>query len=98
MRSNVGPVLVDVTPVDVPIPVPNRRVQADSAGLFIVPNLPAGTYRLRAFVDTDEDGRWDGGHLVPYSPPERIIWRDEPTRVRARWETSLPDTLRIPTP
>lgn len=98
VRSNEGPVLVDIAPVDVPVPVPDRRVQADTAGHFIVPNLPAGTYRLRAFVDTDEDGQWDGGRLMPYSPPESIIWRDEPTRVRARWETSLPDTLRIPTP
>lgn len=93
-----GPVVVQTSAVEVPIPVPEYEVVADSAGAFLIRGLPAGTYRLRAFVDEDEDGVWDGGLLMPYHAPEHIVWTDEPSRVRARWETSLPDTLRIPAP
>ena len=96
--ADEGPVVVQSTAVEVPVPLPEYEVSADSAGRFVIPGLPEGTYLLRAFVDEDEDGRWDGGLLTPYDAPEPVIWLDEPARVRARWETSLPDTLEIPTP
>lgn len=92
------PAVVEAIPVEVIAAVEPSRAIADSSGAFIFRNLPEGTYRLRAFADRDGDGMWDGGLLVPYTPPEAITWRNEPTRVRARWETSLPDTLRIPSP
>src|SRR5690606_13309166 len=72
-----------------------RRVRADAAGRFAFRDLPAGTYRLRAFVDRDGDLRWDGGRIAPYTPAEPLTWSTEAHRVRARWETALPDTVRI---
>ena len=70
-------------------------VQAGPDGRFSFTGLPEGTYRFRIFLDRDEDGRWDGGQLLPYAPPEPLAWGAEPIEVRARWVTEPADTLRI---
>ncbi len=90
------PVVVQVYPLDVAGTVPSYSVAADSSGSFVVSGLPAGTYRLRAFADVNESGTWDPGLLMPYRPAEGVAWHTEAVRVRSRWETALPDTLRIP--
>lgn len=97
--SSDGPsIVVQLIPVDVPVETPEYQVEVDLNGAFAFRNLPAGTFRLRAFVDENANGKWDPGLLTPYRPAERIVWRAEPVRVRARWETALPDTLRVPEP
>ncbi len=68
--------------------------RADAAGAFTLPGLPEGEVRLRVFVDRNGNGRWDGGRLAPYLPPEPLRFVDAPQRVRPRWETVV-DTLRI---
>ncbi len=85
-----GSVLVEAVPIG-GNPV---TVEAAADGTFVLPRLPGGAVRLRAFVDRDGDGRWDGGRLAPYRPPEPLLLVPEPTRVRPRWETEV-DTLRV---
>ncbi len=77
---------------------PYAAAQADASGAFIFRNLPEGAYRFRAFVDRNRNGRWDGGAILPYTPAEPLIWGTEAPAWRARWESALADTLRIPTP
>ncbi len=96
--SDARPVVIQIMPVEVESAVPRYEVRADATGVFLFRDLPAGTYRLRAFGDRNEDGAWSGGMLEPYLTPEPIDWLTDPSRVRARWETSLPDTLRIREP
>ena len=88
-------ILVQAIPVDVSVVVPTYEVAADDEGNFLFSGLPAGEYRLRAFADENSNGRWDPGLLLPYTPGEGITWRSEPSRVRARWETAVPDTMHI---
>jgi uncharacterized protein (DUF2141 family) len=76
---------------------PYRQVVADSSGRFLVPLLPPGPYRIRAFVDLDGDGRWDGGRISPYRPAEPVAWSEDAVRVRARWDTALEQPLAIGT-
>ena len=92
------PVVVETWPdtLDVQDAAPPYRATADSAGFFLLPRLPAGTYQLRAWLDRNENDQWDKGTLIPYRSPEPAYFPAEPVRVRARWETTLPDTLRIP--
>lgn len=75
----------------------SRLIYPDSTGRFLVNRLPdAGLYRFRAFEDRNNNQRWDGGLVIPYRPAESLLWYDAPEPVRARWETEIPDTLRIP--
>lgn len=95
---NSAPVVVQAFPVEVDTVVPDYTASADSTGSFVFSGLPAGTYRLRAFADVDSSGTWDPGRLTPYSAAEGVTWQTDPVRVRSRWETTLPDTLRIVMP
>lgn len=69
-------------------------VPVGTDGRFAVDGLAAGAYRVRVFADLDGDGRWSGGALVPYRPPEPLRILPEPVDVRARWETEL-DPIRL---
>jgi len=87
--SEAGPILVEVVTGQT-----RRRVAADSSGAFVVRGLPEGEARLRAWIDANGNGRWDGGRLAPYAPPEPLVFLDAPQRIRPRWETVV-DTLVI---
>lgn len=67
----------------------------DSEGIFIFDNLPENSYQLRAFIDRNRNGHWDGGFIDPYQAVEPVTWTFEPITIRPRWDTALPDTLRI---
>ncbi|PAP77023.1 Ig-like domain-containing protein [Rubrivirga marina] len=85
-----GPVRVEVRP-EAGAPV---VVAADSTGAFVADGLLPGPYTLRIWVDRDGDGRWSGGRLWPYEPPEPLVFLAQPVQVRARWETEIdPITL-----
>ncbi|MBO6574190.1 MAG: Ig-like domain-containing protein [Rhodothermales bacterium] len=75
---------------------PPHIVRPDSSGAFVLDRLPGGSVlRLDLFLDLDGNGRWSFGSLAPFRAPEPIGWLDESPPVRARWETVIPDTLRI---
>lgn len=80
-----GPVLVEAYPEGGSPFV--ARVEA--SGAFVLQNLPPGAYRLRVVLDRNGNGRWDGGRLAPYAPPEPLRWLPEPVRVRARWDQDV---------
>ena len=73
-----------------------QRTTADPTGQFSFPDLPEGTFRFRAFLDRNRNGRWDGGQLVPYRPPEPLTWSPGTLDNRPRWDNVLDDTLRVP--
>lgn len=89
VRAEGGPVIVEVVAGRA-----RHRVRADSTGAFVVTGLSEGEVRLRAWIDRNENGRWDGGRLAPYAPPEPLVFLDAPQRIRPRWETVV-DTLVI---
>lgn len=67
----------------------------DSEGAFFFNNLPENTYQLHAFIDRNRNGRWDGGWIDPYQAVEPITWSSEALTIRPRWDTALPETLKI---
>jgi len=69
--------------------------EADADGTFTVRRLPPGSYRLRLFVDRNGNGRWDGGSLAPYMPPEPLQWLSAPVSVRARWEHEIEEAIEF---
>jgi hypothetical protein len=63
---------------------------------FEFTELPDGQYRFRAYLDRNDNGRWDAGQIQPYVPAEPVTWLEEPVEARPRWTTELPAPLRIP--
>lgn len=74
---------------------PRHVALADATGTFIFSDLPAGYYRLRAYLDTDGNKAWSPGTAFPYRAAESLAWAADSVRVRARFINTLPDTLRI---
>ena len=91
-----GPVAVELTVDDSSIPVEARRLTTSPGSTFAFGELPDGQYRFRAYLDRNDNGRWDGGQIQPYVPAEPITWLQDPVEARPRWTTELPAPLRIP--
>ncbi len=91
-----GPVAVELTAVESSIPVEPRRLTTSLGSPFEFAEVPDGQYRFKAYLDRNENGRWDGGQIQPYVPAEPVTWLEEPIEARPRWTTELPAPLRIP--
>lgn len=93
-----SPIVVELHPA-APRSEPVRRAVAGGDGRFVFDRLPGGRrYRIRAFVDEDGNGEWTPGNPAPWANPEPVTWLGTLPAVRARWETALPDTVRIGVP
>jgi hypothetical protein len=91
-----APVAVELLPEDPSLPVPPRRVITSLGEAFVVEGVPEGAYRFRAYLDRNQNGRWDAGQLQPYVPAEPVTWLQAPVEARPRWTTEVPAPLRIP--
>ncbi len=63
------------------------RTTIAEPGEWRIAALPAGSYRIVAWRDTDGDGEWSPGRLAPFLPPEPWAISDT-VRARARWTVS----------
>lgn len=98
LSSATPPFVVEIYAEDASIPVPSRRTSTNAAGQFHFDNLPEGTFRFRAFLDRNGNGRWDGGQILPFQPAEPITWSEGTIDTRPRWENVLETPLRLPNP
>lgn len=70
--------------------------EVDESGVFRFSGLPGQTrYLIRAFVDENEDGKWNPGQVNPFITAEPIGWQIVEEIVRARWDTVIADTVRV---
>ena len=52
-------------------------------------NLTAGTYRLKACVDENNNRKWDSGDYLEHQQPEKVILYDEPLEIKAGWDLDI---------
>ena len=64
--------------------VTSRTVKA--TGEVRIPHLKAGTYRVRAVLDTDGNSAWTPGDYWTGSQPEYAIYYSKSLQVREKWE------------
>jgi hypothetical protein len=93
--DSTAPVVLELLPQRAGLPV-RRITLAPGDSLFRFERIPEGRYQLRAFIDRNANQQWDGGQLMPYIPPEPLIWLAEPLQARPRWDVAPADTLRFP--
>lgn len=78
-----SPVVLDVLD-DKDTVVASRSVTASTE--VRIPHLKAGTYRVRAVLDTDGNGAWSPGDYWTGSQPEYVIYYSKSLQVREKWE------------
>lgn len=78
-----SPVVLDVLD-DKDTVVASRSVTASTE--VRIPHLKAGTYRVRAVLDTDGNGAWSPGDYWSGSQPEYVIYYSKSLQVREKWE------------
>jgi len=54
---------------------------------FILEQIPQGRYLIEAFIDSNENGKYDYGKVFPFTPSEKFIVYPDTVKVRARWTT-----------
>ena len=63
-----------------------RERRLDGSGTLQFPHLLPAKYRLRAIVDANANGQWDGGDLKQQQQPERVVYMRKVLDIRANWE------------
>jgi len=89
-------VVVELIPAKTSIPLERRTLTVAPGSTFVFRELPEGSYRFRAFLDRNGNGRWNGGSIQPYTSADPVTWSDQTTDSRPRWTKVLPSALRIP--
>ncbi len=52
-------------------------------------NLLPGSYRLKIISDINKNGIWDTGNYLQKIQPEKIIYYNNPIKVRANWDLEI---------
>jgi uncharacterized protein (DUF2141 family) len=89
----LGVLQVDVSRLDstdlVQLIFNNKVVESQNRGnkkQLDFTNLLPGEYSFRVIRDYNNNLRWDGWNMLTKSPPEKVMWFTQPTKVRANWE------------
>ena len=56
---------------------------------FTFKNIKPGEYRIRVFIDADNDGKWNPGNMLLNIEPEPVYIYPQTLVIRADWITSL---------
>lgn len=65
-----------------------RTARTDSTRQFRFETLPEGQYIIDAYIDRNDNNRYDVGKAFPLIRPEPYGMHPDTLRVRARWETN----------
>lgn len=52
-------------------------------------NLLPGNYRLKIITDENKNGMWDTGNYLEKKQPEKIIYYNNPIKIRANWDLEI---------
>ena len=58
--------------------------------------LNPGKYKLRAFADNNNNGKWDTGCYLEHKQPEKLYFYSEEINLRSNWEIEVKWELKEP--
>jgi uncharacterized protein (DUF2141 family) len=56
---------------------------------LIIEHLKPGTYKMKIYNDSNNNGKWDTGNLSEKKQPEKIYYYKEPIVIRSNWDFEL---------
>jgi hypothetical protein len=68
---------------------PAYTTSLDEGGMLSFDAVLPGSYRFEFFEDSDGDGRWSPGVVIPFAPSERFSFLADSVDVRSRWTTDI---------
>jgi len=71
-----------------------KQVIAQRNGVVQLNFLPPGTYRIKMIQDGNRNGRWDTGHYLSRTQPERVELYPEPVVTQSSFTTPISIRLR----
>ncbi len=89
-----GEVVIADSTLHVPVYLTARQVQGgeavrttrvDSSGRYAFEDLLPGVYLIDGFFDSNGNGRYDFGSVLPFVPSERFFLYPDSIKVRSRW-------------
>ena len=87
------PVVVEVVDLDRDRSLKTLRVSPGDT-TFVLGDLLPGRYQIQAYVDSNDDGEWGAGALVPFTFSESLLAPVDTVEVRSRWETIVEARFR----
>jgi uncharacterized protein (DUF2141 family) len=69
--------------------VTHRHTVDNLHSLWKIDDVEKGTYVIKAYFDTNKNGKWDTGNLQNQIQPEKIQIYNEPFQARQNWELDI---------
>lgn len=63
-----------------------RSAVSIGTGRVVFEHLKPGKYRVRAIVDDNADGKWNGGDYWQHKQPEKVVYFEKTLDLRANWD------------
>jgi hypothetical protein len=84
----IGPIIIDANRLDQANNPWHEQWQIEIPGKYILQWLLPGKYRIQAFRDENQDGKYDYGMPFPFKYAERFAVYPDTVTIRSRWETA----------
>ena len=66
-----------------------RELKTTERGFEKMDLLPPGQYRLKLIADENKNGKWDTGNYLKNQQPEKIIYYENPIKMRSGWDLDI---------
>lgn len=66
-----------------------RTVNLDESSRIKFELLAPGKYKFRLIKDENSNGKWDPGHFMQKTQPERVYYLDKPVGMRSNWDQNI---------
>ncbi len=66
--------------------IKTKITNSDKDSILVFDRLKEGAYKLRAIIDENNNGKWDGNNFFLHKQAEKILFFPKPINVRKSWD------------